>query len=289
MGAGALGDAALGRAGPTPVSQELPSMEPAGSAEPELLLRDEGPVRVLTLNRPERVNALNASLKAQLVEALFAAEDDPTVRVIVLTATGPTFCGGIDLKDRAADDARGEGMRAPTRGPLKYHSEVMLETWKPTIAAVEGAAVGAGLELVLACDMRVIGESATFVFPEVKRGTGGQFPITILPRVAGTALAFEMLYTGDPIGADRALAAGLVNRVVPDGSALTAALELAGRIAANAPVSLRRIKETMVRANGLPLAVALRLNEGMSPYDSEDRREGIRSFVEKRPPVWRGK
>lgn len=255
----------------------------------QLLIRDHGAVRVLTLNRPERANALNASLKTALATALMAAEDDPAVRVIVLAAKGRHFCGGIDLRDRAEADGAGEPLRAPARGLQKYHAEILLETWKPTIAAVEGPAVGGGFELVLACDMRVASENASFCFPEARRGMGGQFPITILPRVTNSALAFEMLYTGNPIDAARAREAGLLNRLVAPGEALAAALELAGQIAGNAPLSLRRIKETMVRASGLPTAVALRLNEGISPYESEDRKEGARAFLEKRPPVWSGK
>ena len=255
----------------------------------ELIIETHGGIRILTLNRPESANALSPTLSSAIVDAFIDADRDPDVRVIVLTGTGErAFCAGMDLKLRSQADSARKRMPQPNRGRGRLTYEVVLETWKPTIAAINGYAVGGGFELSMACDLRIAADHTYFCLPEARRGLGAQFATVMLPRLVPLAVAYELLYTGNSLDAVRAAHVGFVNQIVPASDLMTAAMDLAGQIAQNAPITLRRMKETTVRASGMPLATALRLNEGRSPYESADRREDISAFVEKRQPVWKG-
>jgi enoyl-CoA hydratase len=254
-----------------------------------LVVENRGHVRVLTLDRPERRNALSTDLQADLVEELLDCTESPDVRAVVLTGNGPAFCAGFDLKEIREQDQRGERFRAPMKRPARALFEVVTETWVPTIAALNGATVAGGFELALACDIRLAAPGIPMGLPEAKIGMGANFGSVVLPRRLPSGLAMELLFTGATITSEDAAQWGLVNRIVPADRLLAEALELAERIAANAPVSVRRMKETAVKTADLPLWQALRLDVGPDPYASEDRKEGIAARLEKRAPRWQGR
>jgi enoyl-CoA hydratase len=167
--------------------------------------------------------------------------------------------------------------------------EVVTETPIPTVAALNGAAVAGGFELALACDLRVAARGIPLGLPEAKIGMGANFGSVVLPKRIPVGIALEMLFTGEYVTSEDAERWGLVNRLVEPEAVLPAALELAEKIASNAPISVRRMKETAVKGLELPLWQALRLDVGPNPYLSEDRKEGIAAHLEKRPPRWTGR
>ena len=260
-----------------------------GAAARELLIETNGHVRLLTLHRPERRNALSASLRNALSEALLSADEDDSVRIVVLTGTGEVFCAGADLKEMRAGDDSQQTFRPPMGQVERSVFEVALETKKPVIAALNGSAIAGGFELALACDLRITHPDAQFGLPEAKIGMGANFSSVLLPRLIAPCIALEMLMTGETISAEQAYRYGLLNRIVPRGQVLQESLAMANKIAENAPLSVRRMKATAWRGMDMPVATALRLDLGPSPYLSEDRKEGIKARLEKRKPVWQGR
>lgn len=228
-------------------------------------------IAVLTMNRPAARNALNPELREAMSEAFRAADADPAVRVIILTGAGTVFCAGMDLKSFA----QGSNSAAMT---WFYHEGVS----KPVIAALNGTAVAGGFELALACDLIVAAEGAKVGIPEVKRGLFAAAGGTTLPNRIPLAAALEPGLTGDPISVDRAREIGLVNQVVPADQVRRAAIALAERIAANAPLSIAITKKLMREARwGTP-------EEVRSVFGSTDAREGAIAFAERREPKWTG-
>lgn len=245
-------------------------------------------VALVTINRPAARNAVNGAVARGLEDAVARVEGDADVWAAVLTGAGPhAFCAGADLKEVAA--GRGADLATERGG---FGGFVRAERAKPWIAAANGHALAGGLELLLACDMAVAAEGATFGLPEVKRSlvaaAGGVFR---LPRALPKAVALRMIATGEPITAADALRFGLVNAVVPAGEVRTAALALAESVCANAPVAVRESLAIARRAAELDDAALWALSREASARirETEDFREGPRAFVEKRAPRWVGR
>ncbi len=259
--------------------------------QPAVLVDRRGNVMVITLNRPDARNAINAAVSVGVGDALEEAQRDPEVRAVVITGAGQSFCAGADLKAIA----RGENIYHPDHGEWGFAGYVRHFIDKPTIAAVNGTALGGGTEIALASDLAVAEEGAKFGLPEVKRGliagAGGVFRIAQqLPRKVG----FELLLTGDPISATEAAKWGLINQVVPDGTVLQAALALAERITVNAPLSVQASKRIAWGADDGVIpdeepGWARSTREFGTLLKTEDAKEGPRAFAEKREPVWRAR
>lgn len=246
----------------------------------------EGPVAILTLNRPDRKNAVDVAMTVALKAALARLEADPALRVGILTGAGGFFCAGMDLAAFAAGES--PGLKEPDR----FAGFTGAQRTKPVIAAVEGGALAGGFELMLACDMATAAEGAVFGLPEVRRGLfaagGGAFR---LPARVPLAVANEMSLTGRSITAGRAHELGLLNAVTPPGGALDAARELAREIAANAPLAVAASLALSLAASRAGEAELWALNDRLflRIETSEDAREGAVSFAQKRPPRWLGR
>lgn len=256
---------------------------------PSVRVERDGHVLVLTLDRPGARNAVDADLATRVADALDQADADPEVRCVVVTGAGDkAFSAGADLKALG----RGEVPIPPGREHYGFAGLVQHPTSLPLIAAVNGFALGGGCEIVLTCDLVVAAERASFGLPEVERGllaaAGGVFR---LPEQLPRKVAMRMVMTGEPISSAEALRWGLVNEVVPDDQVLPAALRLAHRVAANAPLAVQASKRLALgKADGRVLAEvdAWERNEAEmgAVATSRDASEGIMAFIEKRPPVW---
>ena len=265
-------------------------------SEPLVLVEAEGPVLVVTINRPEKKNAANAEVLCRLYDAWVRLDTDDSLRVAILTGKGDTFCAGMDLAEIGrlrAGVVDNEWLQR-----FRDQPEVILGGWlktyrptKPVILAAEGFARAGGTEILQGTDIRVAGESAVFGVTEVQRGL---FPMAgsavRLRRQIGYAVAAEMLLCGDDLPARRAMELGLINHVVPDGQALDKAREIAQRIARNGPLAVREILATLRETEAMPEAdaFAIEMAHGGKVMSSKDAAEGPRAFLEKRDPVFTG-
>ena len=259
--------------------------------EAAALYERRGHVAIVTLNRPKALNAVNSALALAVGEGLERASGDPEVRVIVLTGAGRGFCAGADLKELA----QGNRVDAPGHPEWGFAGVAQHFVSKPTIAAVNGFALGGGTEIVLACDLAVIDETAKLGLPEVRRGlyaaAGG---VIRLQRQVPQKIAYEIALTGEPITAAEARQWGLVNRVAAEGTALEVALELAETIVAGAPLAVQESKRVLAETAVLGSdwdSAAWDVNKGAVKvvFGSRDGREGPRAFAEGRAPVWEGR
>ncbi len=251
-----------------------------------VLASDHGPIRVLTLNDPQRRNPLSLALVSGLLQALEAAEQDPTVRAVVLTGAGPAFSAGADLEFlKNVTAASAEENYNHSRQLMRLFERVYTYS-KPTLAAINGPAVAGGAGLATACDLAVISEGARIGYTEVKIGFVAALVGVILVRNVGEKHAKELLLTGRLVSAREAYRMGLVNRVVPPEQLLDEALALAQEISANAPTSLTLTKELLSALPGMGLEDGFRLASVANAWVREtgDLAEGIAAFFEKRSP-----
>ncbi len=252
----------------------------------DALIEQRGHVLIVTMNRPEARNALSGPMLALMRQAWDQVDSDPSIRVCVLTGAGGAFCAGADLKAMTAGHPGDrEGLDLSVIEPLLKGRRLT----KPLIAAVEGPAIAGGTEILQACDIRVAGQSARFGVSEARWGL---FPLggsaVRLPRQIPYTLACDILLTGRHITAAEALSFGLIGRVVPDGQALSTAMDIADMIAANGPVAVRAILRTIRETEGMAEndAFAIEAKIGLGVFATQDAKEGPRAFAEKRKPAF---
>jgi len=251
----------------------------------EVVTEVHGRVWIVTINRPEKRNAINAGVRAGLRKAFLDFEADANARVAVLTGAGTSaFCAGADLAEMSAS-----GLGKPPPGFLPIIGQNLRVT-KPVIAAVNGVAYAGGWLLAQMCDLCVASQTSMFAITEVKVGRGMSWAPPLL-HMLPQRIAMELLLTGAPIGPDRLLELGYLNRVVPPEELLPAALEFAEVIAANAPLTVAAAKEMMALSAEMGKTAALAAAEHLFDhvYRSEDAQEGPRAFREKRMPAWKGR
>ena len=268
----------------------LQTRPPADTA-PVLLRQNQGPIAVLTLNRPAARNSLSEALLKALSDALSGIAGDKSIRAVVIAANGPAFCAGHDLKEltaRRTDPDKGQAFFQHTMTTCSAMMQQIVNLPQPVVAAVQGVASAAGCQLVASCDLAVASSSARFATPGVDIGLFCSTPMVALSRNIPRKQAMEMLLTGEMVEAEQAARIGLVNRVVPPGTELEAALKLAETVAAKSSHVVGIGKEAFYRQLELPLAEAYRyaskvMVENMLLRDAE---EGNCAFIEKRKPKW---
>jgi enoyl-CoA hydratase/carnithine racemase len=258
----------------------------------DILYEKKDSIAIATFNRPNVLNAFRQATLREFITILDDVKADDSVRVLIITGTGRAFSAGIDLKEMAYPSSDSLSLKR-AYDELQGIQDVtrrMVHLPKIIIAAVNGIAVGIGVETALASDIRLAAQEATFAFAEVKRAlfeTNGV--MYILPRLVGQGRAMQMLLTGDKILAQEALSTGLVTRVVAQEQLMEYAMDMARTIATNAPISVRLVKQTMQRTYDLEAVMQLEVDGMMQCFPSEDLVEGFHAFLEKRTPVYKGK
>lgn len=245
----------------------------------------KGHLAYITLNRPDKMNAINMEVRELLMEAFRDVRDNDDVWLAILTGEGRAFCAGRDLVERVN---LGDHVPGPHTADIYA---IQNQTYKPMIAAVNGICMAQGCGIALSCDLIIAAEGAKFGWPQVKRGVSSISGPTLLARMVPYPLAMEYLFTGEPMDAPTAQRLGLVNRVVPDGQALSAAESLAERILENAPLAVRAMKEATLKTRHLRAEDAYMLGRFLLEQvdESADSREGLLAFKEKRKPVWQAR
>lgn len=267
-----------------------PSGEPSSAQDAPVLVRRDGPILVLTLNRPDRLNAVSLPMYDMLRQELTAAADDRDVRCVVLTGQGRAFCVGADLKSHGEGAPTGDERRRYVRTAQKVNRLIQLGP-KPVVAAVNGHAIGGGLEMALSSDFMVVAEEAKLRFPEISLGTfvGGGTVYTLAERV-GTLKARELVYLGDFFLGRQAVEWGIAYQAAPADRVLDDAMALAGKLAERAPISLAYAKQLIGPAGTMSRTKALNLEaEALEKiFGTRDWKEGVEAFHEKRSPRYTG-
>jgi len=258
-------------------------------ADTRVRVEKEGAIAVLTINRPEAMNALDPELARMTIDILDGLEKEPVIRVLILTGVGKAFSAGADIRSMYA-------MSLQAAGDFIAAGKLLLDRIESSriisIAAINGFALGGGLELALSCDLRIATEKARLGLPEVTVGLiPGWGGTQRLPRLIGKGKAKEFIFTGDLMSADEAYRLGLVNRVVPEESLMEAARGMATRIVANSPIAVERAKQVIDKGLEMPLAGGLscETEAAFMTFATEDRAEGMLAFIEKRKPVYKGR
>ncbi len=254
-----------------------------------LIVEKSDGIEIISLNRPKAFNALNWQVVSEIEEAVGEAERLDSVKVIIITGSGRAFAAGADITDFAGKD--GEGMFSITHHDHECFLKIMRCT-KPIIAAINGPALGGGLELAMSCHIRVASETAIFGLPEISLGAiPGGGGTQLLPRLIGKGAALYYMLTGENISAPEAYRLGLIDKIVPQDKLMVTATAIARVITQKAPIAARLILEAVNKGLELDLASSLKIEEELwrKCGDTEDFQEGVKAFMEKRPVVFKGR